>query len=82
MVTNASRNVLNELLAESNATAPVKTDPVSARAYRRIAIEKHRTWVAVVSTGATFLLAVPTIAESVSVYGSLLTHWIGQSLAL
>ncbi len=78
MIANDRRNVLEKWMDESNAKEPTVKEKTSAQVYRRVAIERHRTWVAVASTGATLMLTVPAISQQVSTYSSLLMSWIGH----
>jgi hypothetical protein len=73
---SANANVLERWLEESNAAEHRHTGRVSAAAYRRLHIEKHRTWFALTSAGVTLMLAHPSVSDHLSACSLMLNSWL------
>jgi hypothetical protein len=73
----ANENVLERWLEESKAAEYRNTGKVSAAAYRRLHIEKHRTWFALMSAAVTLTLTNPSVSDYLSTCSMMLNSWLG-----
>lgn len=74
----AYENVLERWLEESDSQPRADAGKISSAAYRRLRIEKHRTWFALTSAGLTLMLTMPSVSSYLSACGSVLTSWLGR----
>jgi len=73
----ADENLLERWLEESNSQPRPDAGRIASAAYRRLRIEKHRTWFALTSAGLTLMLTMPSVSSYLSTCSGVLSSWLG-----